>query len=72
MNVAEEMETQAATKDVGTEIPQPTAPETMITEAAKTLADTSQPKPKNPFSKKQKFKAGDFFHEHVFFTDYTP
>ena len=44
----------------------------MIPEAAKTLTDTPQPKPKNPFSKKQKFKADDFFAEHIFFTDYNP
>ena len=36
------------------------------------LTDTPQPKPKDPFSKKQNFKSDDFFHEHVFFTDYNP
>ena len=36
------------------------------------LTDTPEPKPKNPFSKKQNFNAKDFFHEHVFFTNYTP
>ena len=36
------------------------------------LTDTPLPKPKNPFSSKQKFKAEDFFAEHVFFTDYNP
>ena len=55
-----------------TEIPQPATPKTVIQEAVKTLTDTPQPKPKNPYSKKQKFKAGDFFHEDVFFTDYNP
>nr|XP_040253385.1 vegetative cell wall protein gp1-like [Aegilops tauschii subsp. strangulata] len=59
------METQAATEDVDTKIPQPAAPETVIPGAVKTLTDTPQPKPKNPFSKKQKFKADDFFHEHL-------
>nr|XP_040245793.1 uncharacterized protein LOC120964860 [Aegilops tauschii subsp. strangulata] len=52
--------------------PLPAAPETVIPEAVKTLTDTPQPNPKNPFSKKHKFKADDFFHEHVFFTDYNP
>ena len=36
------------------------------------LTDTPQPKPKDPFSKKQKFKVDDFFGEHVFFTEYNP
>ena len=36
------------------------------------LTDAPQSKPKDPFSKKQKFKADDFFHEHVFFTEYNP
>ena len=36
------------------------------------LTDTPVPKPTDPFSKKQKFKAEDFFAEHVFFTDYNP
>jgi hypothetical protein len=44
----------------------------VIPEAVKTLTDTPQPKPKNPFTKKQKFKADDFFHELVFFTEYNP
>ena len=69
---AEEMETQAATDDIATDIPQPAAPEIVIPQAVKTLTDAPQPKQKNPFSKKQKFNADDFFHEHVFFTDYTP
>ena len=71
-HAVEEMETQAATEDIATEIPQPAAPETVILEAMKTLTNTPQPKPNNTFSKKQKFKADDFFHEHVFFTDYNP
>ena len=70
MNVVDEMETQGATEDIATEVPQPVAPETVIPEAVKTLTDTPQPKLKNPFSKKHKFKDDDFFHEHVFFTDY--
>ena len=65
------MKTHAAT-EAETEIPQPVVPENVIPEAVMTLTDTPQPKPKNPFSKKQKFKADDFFHEHVFFTDYNP
>ena len=71
VNVAEEKDTQAST-EVETEIHQPMAPETVIQEAVKTLTDTPQPKPKNPFSKKQKFKDDGFFHEHVFFSDYNP
>ena len=71
VNAAEEKKTQAAT-EVETEIPQPMAPEIVIQEAVETLTDTSQPKPKNPFSKKRKFKPDDFFHEHVFFSDYNP
>ena len=63
------METQTATK-AETKIPQPMVPKNMIPEAVMTLTDTPQPRPKNPFSKKQKFKAVDFFHEHVFFIDY--
>nr|BDI54743.1 predicted protein [Triticum aestivum] len=34
--------------------------------------NTPQPKPKNPFSKKPKFKADDFFCEHVYFTEFNP
>ena len=55
-----------------TEIPQPAAPETVIPEVVLQLTDTPQPKLKNPFSKTPKFKVDDFFHEHVFFTDYNP
>ena len=36
------------------------------------LTDTPQPKPKDPFSKKQKFKVDDFFGERVFFTEFNP
>ena len=36
------------------------------------LTDTPLPKPKDPFSRKQKFKTDAFFGEHVFFTDYNP
>ena len=68
---AEELKTQAATEE-GTEIPYPVDPEIAIPEVVMQLTDTPQPKPKDPFSKKQKFKADDFFHEHVFFTDYNP
>ena len=64
---AEEKETQAAT-EAETKIRQPAVPETVIPKAVKTLIDTPQPKPKIPFSKTPKFKADDFFHEHVFFT----
>nr|XP_020155141.1 uncharacterized protein C45G9.4-like [Aegilops tauschii subsp. strangulata] len=58
VNVAEEMKTQAAT-EAETEIPQPVVPEIVIPETVKALTDTPQPKSKNPFSKKQKFKEGD-------------
>ena len=54
------------------EIPQPEEPELAIPEVVMQLTDTPLPKPKNPFSSKQKFKAEDFFAEHVFFTDYNP
>ena len=52
VNAAKEMETQAATDDIATKIPQPAAPKTVIPEAVKPLTDTPQPKSKNPFSKK--------------------
>ena len=54
------------------EIPQPEEPELAIPEVVMQLTDTPLPKQKNPFSSKQKFKAEDFFAEHVFFTDYNP
>ena len=47
-------------------------PEIVIPEVVMQLTDTPQPKPKGPFSKKQKFKADDFFGEHVFFTYFNP
>ena len=52
------------------EIPQPVEPEIAIAEVVMQLTDTPRPKPKDPFSKKQKFKADDFFAEHHFFSDY--
>ena len=70
-NVNEELKTQAVTEEEA-EIPQPVEPEIVIPEVIMQLTDTPQPKPKDPFSKKQKFKADDFFGEHVFFTDYNP
>ena len=66
------METQAATDDIASEIPHPAAPENVIQEAVKTTTDNPQPKPKNPFSKKQNFKDDDFFNEHIFSTDVNP
>ena len=36
------------------------------------LTHTPLPKQKDPFSRKKKFKADDFFGEHVFFKDYNP
>ena len=65
------MKNQAATEEE-TEIPQLVVPETMIPEVVMQLTDTPQPKPKDPFSKKPKFKADDFFGEHVFFTEFNP
>ena len=70
-NVNEELKTQAVTEEEAG-IPQPVDPEIAIPEVVMQLTDTPQPKPKDPFSKKQKFKADDFFCEHVFFTDYNP
>ena len=72
VNVAEEMETQATTNDIASEIPQPVAPVAIPQEVVKTTTANLQPKPHNPFSKKQKFKAEDFFNGHIFFTDYNP
>ena len=70
-NVNEELKTQAAAEEEP-EIPQPVDPEIVIPEVVMQLIDTPQPKPKDPFSKKQKFKADDFFGEHVFFTEFNP
>ena len=69
--VNEELATQAETAEEP-EIPQPEEPEIVIPEVIMQLTHTPQPKLKDPFSKKQKFKADDFFGEHVFFTDYNP
>ena len=68
-NVNEELKSQAATEEE-TEIPQPADPEIAILVVVMQLTDTPHPKPTDHFSKKQKFKADDFFHEHVFFRDY--
>ena len=67
----EELKTQTATKEEP-EIAQPEEPDIAIPEVVMQLTDTPVPKPTDPFSKKQKFKAEDFFSEHVFFTDYNP
>ena len=69
--VVEPLNTQTATEEEP-EIPQPEEPEIAIPKVVMQLTDTPVPKPMNPFSKKQKFKAEDFFSEHVFFTDYNP
>ena len=63
--------TQTATEEEP-EIPQPEEPAIEIPEVVMQLTDTPLPKPKDPFSRKQKFKADDFFGEHVFFEDYNP
>ena len=68
---AEHLKTQTATEEEP-EIPQPEEPEIEIPEVVMQLTDTPLPKPKDPFSRKQKFKTDDFFGEHVFFTDYNP
>ena len=65
------MKTQAVAEEEP-EIPQPKEPEIAIPEVVMQLTDTPRPKPKDPFSKKQKFKANDFFGERVFFTDFNP
>ena len=70
-NVNEELKTQAAAEEEP-KIPQSVDPEIVIPEVVMQLTDTPQPKPKDPFSKKQKFKADDFFGEHVFFTEFSP
>ena len=49
------------------EIPQPEEPAIEIPEVMMQHTDTPLPKPKDPFSRKQKFKADDFFGEHEFF-----
>ena len=61
------MEAQGATEEEP-EIPQPEEPDIAIPEVVMQLNDTPLPKPKDPFSRKQKFKANDFI-EHVFFED---
>ena len=68
---AESLKTQIATEEEP-EIPQPEEPEIAIPEVMMQLTHTPLPKPKDPFSRKQKFKAEDFYGEHVFFTDYNP
>ena len=68
---AESLKTQTATEEEP-EIPQPKEPEIVIPEVVMQLTNTALPKPKDPFSRKQKFKTEAFFGEHVFFTDYNP
>ena len=65
------MEAKAADETV-TEIPQPVAPEAVRQEAVKTSTANLQPKPQNPHTKKQKFKADDFFSERHFFSNFNP
>src|SRR3954471_20116402 len=70
-------ETAAATENVtapeeNLENPHPEEPELVIPEVVMQLTDTPLPRPKDPFSRKQKSKAEDLFGEHVFFTDYNP
>ena len=54
-NVNEELKTQAVI-GVEAEIPQPEEPDIAIPEVIMQLTDTPQPKPKDPFSKKQKIQ----------------
>src|SRR4051812_31443346 len=70
-------ETAAATEQVtepeeNPENPQPEEPEIVIPEVVMQITDTPLPRPKDPFSRKQKIKAEDFYGEHVFFTEYNP
>ena len=70
-NVNEELMTQAAAAEEP-EIRQHEEPEIAIPEMVMQNTNTPQPKPKDPFSKKPKFKADDFFGERVFFTEFNP
>ena len=70
-NANEELKNQAEAAEEP-EIPQHEEPEIAIPEVVMQLTKTPQPKPKDPFSKKQKFKADEFFGEHVFFTKFNP
>src|SRR3954466_15996119 len=54
------------------ENPQPEEPEIVILEVVMQITDTPLPRPKDPFSRKQKFKAEDFYAEHLSFTEYNP
>ena len=65
------MKAQASTEEEP-EVTQPVDPEIAIPEVVMQLTDTPLPKPKELFSRKQKFKIDAFFGEHVFFTDYNP
>ena len=67
---AGEMEAKTAADVSAAEIPQYVAPEVLQQEDVKTSAVNLQPKPQNPHTKKQKFKADDFFAEHHFVSDY--
>ena len=69
---AEEMEIQIATEEPEPSIPQSAAPEIMKEETVKPSTANLQPKQQNPHGKRPKFKAGDFFTEHHFFTDFNP
>ena len=69
--IADPLNMQTATGEEP-EIPQLEEPKIAIPEVVMQLTDTPVPKAKDPFSKKQKFKAEDFFSKHVFFTDYNP
>ena len=63
--VVEPLNTQPATEEEP-EIPQPEEPEIGIPEVVMQLTDTALPKSKDPFSRKQKFKADEFFGEQSY------
>ena len=66
------METQTAATETATKIPWSVAPEVVHQEPVKSSTINLRPKQQNPHAKKQKFKAGDFFAEHHFFTEFNP
>src|SRR6266511_3417213 len=75
MSIPKEVPVTRADENVAeteTEIAQPMALEVVHQEAVETSTVNLQPKPQNPHSKKQKFKANDFFAEHHFFSDLNP
>jgi hypothetical protein len=68
---AEEMETQTADETTAS-IPQSAVPEVVTQEVVRPATENLQPKTQSPHTKRPKFKAGDFFDEHHFFTNANP